>query len=64
MPDAEEKRTQTVNLEATAVKIEKRGIKLRQTVVNTSGLGDTIDNSDSWNILMINTTSSCAMKAV
>ena len=29
------------------VEIEERGVKLRLTVVDTPGFGDTIDNADS-----------------
>ena len=36
---------QTVNIEATTVDIEEKGVKLRLTVVDTPGFGDAVDNN-------------------
>ena len=41
-----EKTNQTVKLDASTVEIEERGVKLRLTVVDTPGYGDSIDNTD------------------
>ena len=38
---------QTVNIEATTVDIEEKGVKLRLTVVDTPGFGDSVDNG-TW----------------
>jgi septin family protein len=35
-----------VKLDASTVEIEERGVKLRLTVVETPGYGDSIDNTD------------------
>ena len=50
MPSAAEKleKKRTVQLDASTVEIEERGVKLRLTVVDTPGFGDTIDNTDSF----------------
>jgi len=36
----------TVNIEASTVEIEERGVKLRLTIVDTPGFGDSIDSSE------------------
>ena len=38
---------QTVQLETSTVEIEEKGVRLRLTVVDTPGFGDSIDNQ-SW----------------
>lgn len=38
---------QTVKIDASTVEIEERGVKLRLTVVDTPGFGDSI-NSTEW----------------
>ena len=38
----------TMQLDASTVEIEERGVKLRLTVVDTPGFGDSIDNSGSF----------------
>ena len=48
MPNAAEKIKKTVQLDASTVEIEERGVKLRLTVVDTPGFGDAIDNTDSF----------------
>ena len=41
-----EKLKKTVNIEASTVDIEERGVKLRLTIVDTPGFGDSINCSD------------------
>ncbi len=49
VPNAAEKiAKKTVQLDASTVEIEERGVKLRLTVVDTPGFGDAIDNADSF----------------
>lgn len=38
----------TVNIEASTVEIEERGVKLRLTIVDTPGFGDSVNCSDSF----------------
>ncbi|XP_034237136.1 septin-1 [Thrips palmi] len=52
VPDAIEKATQTVKLDASTVEIEERGVKLRLTVVDTPGFGDAIDNTDCFRAII------------
>ncbi|KAL2298478.1 hypothetical protein Nmel_015476 [Mimus melanotis] len=47
IPGAAEKIERTVQIEASTVEIEERGVKLRLTVVDTPGYGDAI-NSQDW----------------
>ena len=42
-----EKIQQTVKIDASSVEIEERGVKLRLTVVDTPGFGDSL-NSVEW----------------
>ena len=37
---------QTLSIETSTVEIEERGVKLRLTVVDTPGFGDSIKNTD------------------
>jgi len=46
--NAAEKIKKTVQLDASTVEIEERGVKLRLTVVDTPGFGDAIDNTNSF----------------
>lgn len=46
IPDAAEKIKQTVKIEASTVEIEERGVKLRLTVVDTPGFGDSINSQN------------------
>lgn len=50
--DAVDKTTKTVELEASTVEIEERGVKLRLTVVDTPGFGDAINNTDSFRAII------------
>ena len=38
----------TVNIDASTVEIEERGVKLRLTIVDTPGFGDAINSSDCY----------------
>merc|ERR1719458_2206352 len=38
----------TIQIDASTVEIEERGVKLRLTVVDTPGFGDAMDNTDSF----------------
>lgn len=46
IPGAAEKIERTVQIEASTVEIEERGVKLRLTVVDTPGYGDAINCRD------------------
>lgn len=48
VPSAAEKMKKTVQLDASTVEIEERGVKLRLTVVDTPGFGDAINNIGSY----------------
>ena len=41
-----EKIQQTVKIDASTVEIEERGVKLRLTVVDTPGFGDSLNATD------------------
>lgn len=45
-----EKIERTVQIEASTVEIEERGVKLRLTVVDTPGYGDAINSQDWYTI--------------
>ena len=40
-----ERLSKTVDIETSTVEIEERGVKLKLTVVDTPGFGDSLDNS-------------------
>uniref|UniRef100_UPI00358FCFCF septin-2-like n=1 Tax=Myxine glutinosa TaxID=7769 RepID=UPI00358FCFCF len=48
VPGAAEKIERTVQIEASTVEIEERGVKLRLTVVDTPGYGDPINSQDCF----------------
>ncbi|XP_029651451.1 septin-2 isoform X2 [Octopus sinensis] len=48
IPSASEKITQTVKIDASTVEIEERGVKLRLTVVDTPGFGDSLNSEDCF----------------
>ncbi|XP_074643656.1 septin-2B-like isoform X2 [Tubulanus polymorphus] len=48
VPGATEKINKTVEIDASSVEIEERGVKLRLTVVDTPGFGDGINNDESF----------------
>lgn len=50
-----EKIERTVQIEASTVEIEERGVKLRLTVVDTPGYGDAI-NSQDWCVFLLHET--------
>uniref|UniRef100_A0AAQ5Y7Q4 Septin n=1 Tax=Amphiprion ocellaris TaxID=80972 RepID=A0AAQ5Y7Q4_AMPOC len=51
IPGAAEKIERTVQIEASTVEIEERGVKLRLTVVDTPGYGDAINSQDWYEII-------------
>ncbi|BFZ04410.1 hypothetical protein BsWGS_07449 [Bradybaena similaris] len=48
IPSASEKIKQTVKIDASTVEIEERGVKLRLTVVDTPGFGDSLNSTDCF----------------
>ncbi|XP_052238849.1 septin-1-like isoform X7 [Dreissena polymorpha] len=48
IPSALEKVKQTVKIDASTVEIEERGVKLRLTVVDTPGFGDSLNSIDCF----------------
>ncbi|KAI4814203.1 hypothetical protein KUCAC02_003407, partial [Chaenocephalus aceratus] len=48
VPNAEERINQTVGILTHTVSIEEKGIKLRLTVIDTPGFGDSINETGSW----------------
>lgn len=48
IPTAQEKIQQTVKIDASTVEIEERGVKLRLTVVDTPGFGDSLNSVDCF----------------
>ncbi|GAB1602254.1 septin-2-like [Argonauta hians] len=48
IPTASEKISQTVKIDASTVEIEERGVKLRLTVVDTPGFGDSLNSGDCF----------------
>lgn len=47
-PITPDKIKKTVNIEASTVEIEERGVKLRLTIVDTPGFGDSINSSECY----------------
>jgi len=43
-----EKIRQSIRIEASTVEIEERGVKVRLTVVDTPGYGDSINGTDNY----------------
>ncbi|XP_036757200.2 septin-2 isoform X1 [Manis pentadactyla] len=52
IPGAAEKIERTVQIEASTVEIEERGVKLRLTVVDTPGYGDAINSRDCFKTII------------
>ncbi|XP_061094556.1 septin-2B-like isoform X1 [Conger conger] len=52
IPGAAEKIEHTVQIEASTVEIEERGVKLRLTVVDTPGYGDAINSQDCFRTII------------
>uniref|UniRef100_A0A8C5H036 Septin-5-like n=1 Tax=Gouania willdenowi TaxID=441366 RepID=A0A8C5H036_GOUWI len=46
--NAEERICQTVDIVKHTIGIEEKGVKLRLTIIDTPGLGDAVNNTDSW----------------
>ncbi|XP_063752028.1 septin-5-like isoform X2 [Eleginops maclovinus] len=49
VPNAQERINQTVEIVKHTLSIEEKGIKLRLTIIDTPGFGDSINETDSWN---------------
>ncbi|ESO03208.1 hypothetical protein HELRODRAFT_185674 [Helobdella robusta] len=52
IPSAQEKAVSTVNIEASTVEIEERGVKLRLTVVDTPGYSDPINANNCFETII------------
>ncbi|CAG0912440.1 unnamed protein product [Notodromas monacha] len=52
IPNAADKTKATVKIEASTVEIEERGVKLRLTVVDTPGFGDSINSTDCFQTII------------
>ncbi|TNN66840.1 Septin-2 [Liparis tanakae] len=52
LPASTEKIERTVQIEASTVEIEERGVKLRLTVVDTPGYGDAINSQDCFKTII------------
>ena len=48
-----EKVQQTVKIDASTVEIEERGVKLRLTVVDTPGFGDSLNSVDWYAVIVL-----------
>uniref|UniRef100_A0A8C0DM31 Septin n=2 Tax=Balaenoptera musculus TaxID=9771 RepID=A0A8C0DM31_BALMU len=48
VPEARARLTQTLTIERRGVEIEEGGIKVKLTLVDTPGFGDSVDCSDCW----------------
>ncbi|CAK6444977.1 unnamed protein product [Pipistrellus nathusii] len=48
LPEASARLTQTLTIERRGVEIEEGGIKVKLTLVDTPGFGDSVDCSDCW----------------
>ncbi|KAK7925758.1 hypothetical protein WMY93_008068 [Mugilogobius chulae] len=46
VPNAEERISQTVDIIKHTVSIEEKGVKLRLTIIDTPGFGDSVDNTE------------------
>jgi septin 2 len=46
-----EKIRQSIQIEASTVEIEERGVKVRLTIVDTPGYGDSINGTDNYKSL-------------
>eukprot|EP00126_Sphaerothecum_destruens_P015159 Sdes_comp9082_c0_seq1m535 len=47
-PSAAERIEATVEIMSTSVEIEEKGVRLKLSIVDTPGYGDSINNEDSW----------------
>lgn len=48
VPPVQERLKKTVDIQKTTMDIEEKGVKLRLTVVDTPGFGDSLDGDGSW----------------
>ncbi|XP_053609590.1 septin-2 isoform X1 [Plodia interpunctella] len=49
-PDVQDRIEKTTTIEKKTMEIEERGVKLRLTIVDTPGFGDSINCEDSWRV--------------
>eukprot|EP01135_Chromosphaera_perkinsii_P002261 Nk52_evm47s221 gene=Nk52_evmTU47s221 len=47
-PSASERISTTVDITSTSVEIDEKGVKLRLTIVDTPGFGDSVNNDETW----------------
>ncbi|XP_033123212.1 septin-2-like isoform X2 [Anneissia japonica] len=52
VPNAEERISKTVGIERSSIDIVECGVKLRLTVVDTPGFGDSLNGEDSWKAIV------------
>ncbi|XP_041979648.1 septin-2 isoform X1 [Aricia agestis] len=50
IPDVQDRIEKTTTIEKKTMEIEERGVKLRLTIVDTPGFGDSINCEDSWRV--------------
>lgn len=50
VPDANERISKTTTVEKKTMEIEEKGVKLRLTIVDTPGFGDSVNCEDSWRV--------------
>lgn len=50
VPDANERITKTTTIEKKTMEIEEKGVKLRLTIVDTPGFGDSVNCEESWRV--------------
>lgn len=48
IPSVQERIEKTTRIEKKSMEIEEKGVKLRLTVVDTPGFGDSINSEESW----------------
>lgn len=48
IPSVEERVEKTTRIEKKSMEIEEKGVKLRLTVVDTPGFGDSVNSEESW----------------
>lgn len=50
LPSVNDRQGKTTSIEKKSMDIEERGVKLRLTVVDTPGFGDSINSEESWRV--------------
>lgn len=48
IPSVSERLERTTQIEKKHMEIEERGVKLRLTIVDTPGFGDSVNSEESW----------------